>query len=107
LTKVLSGDLDAALTELQAWIGTVSHSGHLDADELARVCAAAGLVVEQVSGVGVFSDLVALASAAPITSAGHAADLSAELEALSCTRSPLRDIASRLHVVARRPVSQS
>ncbi len=60
----------------------------------------AGLVVEQVQGDGVLVDLVpgAVLEAGPST----VEDL-AELERLAAWRPPLRDIANRLHALARRP----
>lgn len=68
-------------------------------DELARLVAAAGLTVETVHGVRVFTDLVpgALVDAEP-----HGpADLAA-LEAAVADRPEFRAVAGRLHLVARK-----
>jgi S-adenosylmethionine-dependent methyltransferase len=98
LAKVLAGELEAAVLELQG------APDRLDADAVARLCVEVGLIVEQVSGVGVFADLIAFGSANSSDVGGRSvAELTGELEALSRTRSPFREIASRLHVLARRP----
>jgi S-adenosylmethionine-dependent methyltransferase len=69
-------------------------------DDLAPLVSAAGLAVEQVHGVRVVADLVpsALLDAEP----GAAAALLALERALS-GRVPFRDLATQLHVLARRP----
>jgi S-adenosylmethionine-dependent methyltransferase len=69
-------------------------------DDLAPLVSAAGLVVEQVHGVRVVADLVpgAVLDAEP----GAAAALLALERALS-DRVPFRDLATQLHVLARRP----
>jgi hypothetical protein len=74
----------------------------LDLSAVQARCAELGLVVEQVHGVGVFTELVPGADpeAPPATSDGAAL---AELEQLASGRSPFREIASRVHVLARRP----
>jgi SAM-dependent methyltransferase len=68
-------------------------------DELARLVQAAGLTVETVHGVRVFTDLVpgALVDAEP----HGAADLAA-LEAAVADRPEFRAVAGRLHLVARK-----
>jgi 2-polyprenyl-3-methyl-5-hydroxy-6-metoxy-1,4-benzoquinol methylase len=100
LARALAGDLTGALSVL---------SGHeradgpdrpaLDAETLAGQCAAAGLQVESVEGLGVFTDLV---PGIELDRPGALAALS-ELESAVAGQPPYRDIASRLHVRARRP----
>lgn len=97
LARALAGDLSGALAVL---------SGHdradrpaMDAEALAGRCAAAGLQVQSVEGLGVFTDLV---PGIELDRPGALAALS-ELEAAVAGQPPYRDIASRLHVRARRP----
>jgi 2-polyprenyl-3-methyl-5-hydroxy-6-metoxy-1,4-benzoquinol methylase len=105
LAKVLAGDLDSALDDLRAWSGSIQSGRHLDAAAVASMCLAAGLEVEQVSGVGVFTELIPAANLGAVTATGHSvADLAAELEARSAGLSPFREIAGRLHLLARRPL---
>jgi SAM-dependent methyltransferase len=70
------------------------------AGELASLLSAAGLDVEQLHGVRVVADLVP--SAVLDLEPGAAAALLALERALS-TRAPFRDLATQLHVLARRP----
>ena len=72
-----------------------------DATALGELVAASGLVVEQVHGVRVVADLVP--SAVLDLEPGAAAALLALERALS-DRSPFRDLATLLHVLAVRPV---
>ncbi|MEJ2855838.1 MULTISPECIES: class I SAM-dependent methyltransferase [unclassified Saccharothrix] len=60
----------------------------------------AGLKVELIQGHGVVSDLV---PGAVLEANPGAADALAELELAAATRPPLRDVAARLHVLARKP----
>jgi S-adenosylmethionine-dependent methyltransferase len=71
-----------------------------DVDGLAEVLTRAGLVVEVLHGHGLVSDVLpgSVVDASPGT-----ADALAELELAACDRSPLRDVAARLHALARRP----
>jgi S-adenosylmethionine-dependent methyltransferase len=71
-----------------------------DTDGLVTLLEASGLGVELVQGDGVVVDLVAggLLEAQP-----GAAEALGELERSAARRAPLRDIASRLHALARRP----
>ncbi len=99
LAKVLTGELEAALDDLRAGLD-------LGADVISRLCAEVGLTVEQVRGVGVFSELIPLGAPNGVTAAGRSvADLADELEARSSGLSPFREIAARLHVTARRAVT--
>ncbi len=59
----------------------------------------AGLTVHRVQGLGVLTDLI---PGSVLESAPGAADALAELEAAAATTAPLRDIATRLHALARR-----
>jgi SAM-dependent methyltransferase len=100
LTRALAGDVGTALLELRALAAAAPTV--LDLSAVQARCAELGLVVEQVHGVGVFTELVPGADpeAPPASSDGAAL---AELEQLASGRSPFREIASRVHVLARRP----
>jgi len=99
LTRALAGDVGSALLELRAL--TAGAPGVLDLTAVQALCAQLGLVVEQVHGVGVFTELVPGSDPeAPASSDGAAL---AELEQLASGRSPFREIASRVHLLARRP----
>jgi 2-polyprenyl-3-methyl-5-hydroxy-6-metoxy-1,4-benzoquinol methylase len=96
--RALAGDIGSALLELRALTGP---TGPLDASSLQAMCERLGLAVEQIHGVGVFTEFVPRAEVDP----GHAApagDALAEIERLAADRSPYREIASRIHVLARR-----
>jgi SAM-dependent methyltransferase len=93
LARALGGDIPVALAELRALDVAF---GPPAVHALART---AGLVVEQVHGVGVFAELI---PGSALDAAG-AADALAELEAESSVRPPLSDIAGRVHILARRP----
>ncbi|MDT4944701.1 MAG: hypothetical protein QOH14_1434 [Pseudonocardiales bacterium] len=95
LARALSGDLAAALAELRG-LDTSFAPGP---GSVLALCAAAGFQVEQVHGVGVFSELVP-GSALDAPGAGEAL---ADLEAESAVRPPFSEIASRVHTLARRP----
>ncbi|MFC5052526.1 class I SAM-dependent methyltransferase [Saccharothrix xinjiangensis] len=71
-----------------------------DAAGLEALVSAAGLEVELVQGHGVVSDLV---PGSVLDANPGAADALAELELAAATRSPLRDVAARLHVLGRKP----
>jgi SAM-dependent methyltransferase len=96
LARALSGDLAAALAELRAVDGGFGAPGLAAVQALMRD---AGLLVEQVHGVGVFTELVPGA----VLDAPGAAEALAELEAESSVRAPFSEIAGRVHVLARRP----
>jgi SAM-dependent methyltransferase len=72
-----------------------------DTDGLQAALDAAGLKIELLQGDGVVADLV---PGSVLESFPTAADSLAELELLAAGRPPLRDLASRLHAIARRPV---
>jgi len=96
LSRVLAGDVDAALDALQAQLD--GRSDRLGAASLTPLCELAGLRVEQVHGIGVFADLAPSADLS-----ASAADKLAQLEVLAAATPPYRDIATRVHVLARRP----
>ncbi len=103
LARALAGRPDEAaraLTDPSGRWGTAdSAARRWTPESLAGLVAAAGLSVEQVHGVRVVADLVP--SAMLDTEPGAAAALLALERALS-GRSPFRDIATQLHVLARR-----
>jgi S-adenosylmethionine-dependent methyltransferase len=99
LARVLAGDIGSALLELRALTGPMR--GPLDVTALRAMCDQLGLAVEQIHGVGVFSEFVPGSE----LDAGHAApagDALAQMEQLAADHSPYREIASRIHVLARR-----
>ncbi|MGX7680420.1 class I SAM-dependent methyltransferase [Jatrophihabitans sp. DSM 45814] len=96
LGRALSGDVDGALTALHK-----SSESQFSLSSLQGLCEAAGLAIEQVDGVGVFSEIV---PGIELERPGAMTAL-AELEAAASGLAPYRDIAARLHIVARRPVS--
>jgi SAM-dependent methyltransferase len=93
LARALGGDLSAALAELRALDAVFGPRSVL------ALAQSAGLLVEQVHGVGVFTELIPGAA----LEAPGAADSLADLEDESSVRPPLSEIASRVHVLARRP----
>lgn len=96
LARVLAGDVAGALAAYHR-PGQPAY----DAEMLANQCRAAGLRVQSVEGLGVFTDLV---PGIELERPGAIAALS-ELEASVAGQPPYRDIASRLHVQARRPAA--
>jgi S-adenosylmethionine-dependent methyltransferase len=96
LARALAGDVGAALAELRSLDSDRAHPGP---DTIQALCRASGFRIEQVHGVGVFSELVP-GSAVDLPGAGEALD---ELEAESAVRAPFSEIASRVHTLARRP----
>lgn len=97
LARALAGDLAGALAALSRPVGAAAP----DAAALAGWCTAAGLQVRSVEGLGVFTDLV---PGIELDRPGALA-LLAELESAVAAQPPYRDIASRLHVWARRPAT--
>lgn len=95
LARALGGDLQAALVEFHA-LDAFGPPGPAAVDVLVRQ---AGLHIEQVHGVGVFTELVPGAA----LDAPGAAEALAQLERESSVRTPFSEIASRVHVLARRP----
>jgi S-adenosylmethionine-dependent methyltransferase len=98
LSRALAGDVSAALLELRA-MDRDTTGRPLDIAAVGAICERLGLVVEQVHGVGVFSELV---PGVELDAHPDAVDALAELEELASTRSPYREIAGRIHLLARR-----
>lgn len=96
LSRAMAGDLSAALEELRGLDADPHHPGP---DAVRALCADAGMVVDAVHGVGVFSDLI---PGAWLDAPGALETLTA-LESESATRRPFADIATRVHVLAHRP----
>jgi S-adenosylmethionine-dependent methyltransferase len=96
LARALAGDLTGALAALSR-----PDRPALDAQTLAGQCTTAGLQALSVEGLGVFTDLV---PGIELDRPGALAALS-ELESAVAGQPPYRDIASRLHVQARRPAA--
>ncbi|HEX4226728.1 MAG TPA: methyltransferase domain-containing protein [Pseudonocardiaceae bacterium] len=71
-----------------------------DIDGLAKVLSLAGLDVEVLHGHGLVSDVL---PGSVLEANPGAADALAELELAACDESPLRDVAARIHALARRP----
>ena len=99
LARVLAGDVGTALLELRALTGPAR--GPLDVTSLQAMCQQLGLAVEQIYGVGVFTEFVPGAEIDASRTA-PAGDALAEIERLAADRSPYREIASRIHLLARR-----
>jgi SAM-dependent methyltransferase len=97
LARALAGDVGTALLELRAMDGTPA--GPLDIVSVRTICEQVGLVVERLQGIGVFTELVA---GAELDHRPDAVDDLADLEELASRRPPFRDIASRIHLLARR-----
>lgn len=74
----------------------------LDVRGLSTLLGAAGLSVEQIRGDCVVSELIS-AEPAPGSATSGETELG-DFEALAAVTPPLRDIASRLHALARKPV---
>jgi len=91
----MAGDLSAALQELRGLDLDPHHPG----PDASALCAGAGLVVEAVHGRG---RLLRPDPRAWLDAPG-ALEALADLESESATRRPLRDIATRVHVLANRP----
>jgi S-adenosylmethionine-dependent methyltransferase len=94
LGRALAGDVAGAL-------GLLRQPSGLAGLDLEAACVAAGLTVESVRGLGVFSELV---PGIDLERPGAAAAL-AELEQQTSATPPYRDIASRVHVIARKSAS--
>jgi len=94
LAKAMSGRIAEAEALLPAGVRDGGRRRY-DAAEIAELLSSAGLTVEQIHGVRVLADLVsgAVADAAP--------DALMEFELAAAARSPYRDIATQLHVLAR------
>ena len=96
LARALAADVAAALAELRALDTGFTQPGP---DAVRALCRAHGLLIDQVHGIGVFTELVP-GRALEQPGAREALDA---LESESATRSPFREIAARVHLLARRP----
>ncbi|MFC7340678.1 class I SAM-dependent methyltransferase [Saccharopolyspora griseoalba] len=103
LAWAVAGRLGEALDVLRDPQGDLGSADPLqrrfDTAELDRVLAAAGLTVERVQGQGVLTDLV---PGSVLDNNPRAAEVMAEIEQEAAGRAPLRDIATRLHALARK-----
>jgi hypothetical protein len=101
LSRAMGGHLDVALAALTDPAGRAGPGDQLrrrfDADGAAALLRAAGLTVEAIHGVRVLADLVPGA----VADADPEALLAFELAAAD--RPPYRDIATQLHLYARKP----
>ena len=108
LARTLSGKLGEAMAVLSDPHGRFGTDDglrrRLDAAELRGLLEAAGLDVEVLQGDGV---LEAWVPGAVRDGGPTAARSIADLEALAAAADPLRDVATRLHALARRPVPAS
>jgi S-adenosylmethionine-dependent methyltransferase len=101
LGRAMAGHLDAATALLEDRAGRAGPRDTLkrryDVQGATELLSAAGLSVVEVHGVRVLADLVpaAVADADP--------DALLELELAAAPRSPYRDIATQLHLLARKP----
>lgn len=103
LGRALAGRLPEALSLYQAAEGRLADSAdpvqrRFDADSLSAALNGAGVSVELVQGQGVLSDLV---PGSAVETNPRALEAMLELERLSAAQPPMRDIASRLHAIAR------
>ena len=96
LSRALAGDVRSALRDLRELDERESRVGP---SAVRSLCEEHGLRIERVQGVGVFTELIPGAS----LDAPGVRDALAELEAESAARTPFTEIASRLHLLARRP----
>jgi S-adenosylmethionine-dependent methyltransferase len=97
IARALAGDLSAALDELRQLSVDTGRPGP---DAVQALCRERGLLVETVHGIGVFADIVP-GRALDVPGAREALE---GLEAESSTRAPFSDIASKVHLLARRPI---
>ena len=104
LGRALAGRLTDARHLLDDPDGRVGAADPLlrrfDLDGLSELLTSGGLGVEVLQGHGVLSDLV---PGAVLEATPGATEALAELELAAAARSPLRDLATRLHALARRP----
>jgi 2-polyprenyl-3-methyl-5-hydroxy-6-metoxy-1,4-benzoquinol methylase len=96
IARALAGEPQIALAELHELNAAQPRVSPATVEQL---CESAGLRVEARHGVGVFSDLVP-GSALDAPGARDALD---ELDAAAAGRAPFAEIASRVHLLVRRP----
>jgi SAM-dependent methyltransferase len=96
MARALAGEPALALQELRELDAANARAGP---DAVEHLCVTAGLAVEARHGIGVFSDLVPGSS----LDAPGVRDALARLDAEASSRSPFAEIASRVHLLVRRP----
>ncbi|ASU78218.1 class I SAM-dependent methyltransferase [Actinopolyspora erythraea] len=110
LARALTGRVSEALRLFNAPDGRLDHPAgetvrrRFDTDSLRGVLGEAGLEVELVQGQGVVSDLIPGSLLEGSTSNG---DALRELEMAAAPHPPLRDVATRLHALARVPADHT
>jgi 2-polyprenyl-3-methyl-5-hydroxy-6-metoxy-1,4-benzoquinol methylase len=101
LARAMGGHLDIALTLLRDPDGQAGARDTLrrrfDPDTATTLLAKAGLTVEQIHGVRVVADLV------PGTVLERDHETLIQFELATAAHSPFRDVATQLHLLARRP----
>ncbi|PXY28023.1 methyltransferase domain-containing protein [Prauserella muralis] len=108
LHRALAGKLAEARSLLTEPDGVLTGDAEtllrrFDTPRLEALLRGAGLDVELVQGDGVVSDLVHTSGTEPVNAVSSWEQDVADFEAVASATPPLRDIASRLHAVARRP----
>jgi 2-polyprenyl-3-methyl-5-hydroxy-6-metoxy-1,4-benzoquinol methylase len=96
VARALAGEPALALQELRDLDAANARVGP---DAIEHLCLAAGLLIEDRHGIGVFSDLVPGSS----LDAPGAREALAQLDADASSRSPFAEIAARVHLLVRRP----
>lgn len=103
LSRALAGRFDEAVTALDdangRWGDHDATRRRFSRDELVALLASAGLVTGDVHGVRVFTDLV---PGALLDTDAAAFEALVRLEVAASARDPYRDLATQLHVLARR-----
>ncbi|WP_436500979.1 class I SAM-dependent methyltransferase [Actinokineospora sp. HUAS TT18] len=104
LHRAISGKLVDARKLLDDPAGQITGPGEallrrFDTEGLRTLLTDAGLTVELIQGYGVVADLV---PGSVLDASPGAQDALAQLELVAATTPPLRDVATRLHAVARR-----
>jgi S-adenosylmethionine-dependent methyltransferase len=94
------GDARALLDDPAGRLPGESLLRRFDADGVSRLLVDAGLAVELIQGSGALADVV---PGQMLEQSPGAAEMLAELELRVATIGPLRDIATRLHAIGRRP----
>lgn len=103
LARAISGDVVGALGELTRPAidaGRTAGPAVLDGAAIAQACTESGLIIEVTQGIGVLADLV---PGSTLESTPGAVAALAEFEQAAARLEPYRSIASRLHIIARRP----
>lgn len=105
LARAISGDVVGALGDLArhataADAGVPGAHSSLDGAMIARACVEGGLRIEVTQGIDVLADLV---PGSILESTPGAVAALGEFEKATARLEPYRSIASRLHIIARRP----